>query len=148
MLSQNPTTKAVRRWYRRHANEPEVRDRLRRYCREYRKRNRNNPKYKKRKAQSDLRALLKVRGTSKFKTKRNQIAENWKVNNPKARRIFCESTAKWRRRNPEKVRAHWLLNDAVKAGRIRRPSRCSVCHRIPKRGRDGRSGIHGHHRNY
>lgn len=148
MLSQNPSTVGVRRWYRRHANEPEIKERLRRYCREYRKRNRENPEYKKRKAASDLRGVLKVRGTTKFKSKRNAIAEKWMATNPKARQIFRESTARWRRRNPGKVKAHEVVRKAIRAGVLVRPSRCTACHKIPKRRKDGRSGMHAHHRNH
>ena len=50
------------------------------------------------------------------------------------------ATRAWVKRNPEKKRAHWALKDAVKVGKIVRPSVCSRC------GSEG--PIHAHHPDY
>lgn len=47
---------------------------------------------------------------------------------------------KWIENNPEKRRAHHIVNNAIRDGRMSKPSICSVC------GKGGR--IEGHHKDY
>jgi hypothetical protein len=47
--------------------------------------------------------------------------------------------------NPHKIRAHGILNMAIKKGIVRRTDACEECGTIPAAGTDGRSGLHGHH---
>src|SRR3990170_8594511 len=51
-----------------------------------------------------------------------------------------ESSVKWQKANPEKVRAERKLRYAVKCGLLIRPSTCSMC------GDGGK--IHSHHSDY
>lgn len=44
-------------------------------------------------------------------------------------------------RNPEKLAARNALNNAIRAGQVRRPKNCSVCGILSAR-------IHGHHADY
>lgn len=37
------------------------------------------------------------------------------------------SRAAWSKRNPEKVRAHWSVNTALRSGRLVRPATCQRC---------------------
>jgi hypothetical protein len=39
-----------------------------------------------------------------------------------------ERSQRWIAKNPEKRQAHIVVGNAIKAGRITRPSRCSACH--------------------
>lgn len=48
---------------------------------------------------------------------------------------------KWMANNPDKRAAHVILNNAVRGGRVHKPSHCSVC------GNDHKI-IHGHHDDY
>jgi hypothetical protein len=49
----------------------------------------------------------------------------------------------WRKRNPEKAKAHSIFKDAVHHGKIVKPNQCSKClKRFPLK------HIHGHHKNY
>lgn len=51
-----------------------------------------------------------------------------------------ERSELWKKKSPEKKRAIMKLNNAVRDGKIERPSACSVC---------GNGGvIHGHHHDY
>jgi len=48
---------------------------------------------------------------------------------------------KWfRKHNPVEYAAHILLSNAVKSGKIKKPTKCSNCNK--------RTMIHGHHENY
>ncbi len=51
---------------------------------------------------------------------------------------LAESITRWQERNPEKVRAHRILQAAVRRGEIQRQP-CAVC---------GAKGVHGHHEDY
>lgn len=53
---------------------------------------------------------------------------------------MLQSKTKWQSQNPEKRAAHVLLGNAIKCGRVNKPSTCQVC------GIRGR--IHGHHDDY
>lgn len=48
----------------------------------------------------------------------------------------------------EQHHARYMVNEAVKHGRIRRPMSCALCKTIPGFGTDGRSLIHAHHIDY
>lgn len=52
-----------------------------------------------------------------------------------------ENRNKWAERNPEKIRAHWKIRDAVKRGIIEKPKACTSC------GKAGRVEAH-HWRGY
>lgn len=47
---------------------------------------------------------------------------------------------KYRDDNPEKYRAHNILNNAIRDGKIKKPYKCEVC--------DKRRTLHGHHDDY
>lgn len=53
--------------------------------------------------------------------------------------IFKESNKRWTERNPEKRRAHIMINVAVKSGKIKRPSICESCKETKK--------VEAHHHN-
>jgi hypothetical protein len=46
----------------------------------------------------------------------------------------------WRDKNPEKYKAHLILNNAVRDGKIKKPERCEIC--------DSIGFIHAHHSDY
>jgi hypothetical protein len=52
-----------------------------------------------------------------------------------------ESRADWVARNPEKRRAHWAVDDALRAGRLVKPDACERCGATGAR-------LHGHHEDY
>lgn len=58
----------------------------------------------------------------------------------KNRRKFLAERAEWVRKNPEKARAHLLLNLAVRSGEVQKPTRCTECHDEVR--------INGHHEDY
>lgn len=66
-------------------------------------------------------------------------AEYQKTENGK--RSKAKAIKKYRERNPEKYRAHGILNNSIRDGKIIKPEFCSIC---------GVSGvkIHGHHHDY
>jgi hypothetical protein len=49
-------------------------------------------------------------------------------------------TRAWRKRNPEKAKAHWTVENNLRAGKIVKPTTCSKC------GAEGR--IEAHHEDY
>jgi len=62
-----------------------------------------------------------------------QNVEKWKSNNPDK---VTEIRNKYRHNNPEKIKAHSILNNAIRAGLIQRLP-CSICGSTKR--------IHGHH---
>lgn len=69
-------------------------------------------------------------------TSRGKVLERDKRNALKSRARF-----------PEKALARSALKRAIDNGMITIPSECQSCGTIPKKGADGRRGIHGHHHN-
>jgi hypothetical protein len=147
-LSNNPSTVRVRKWYARHANETEVRESLRQYCRNWRAKYKDDLKHKQRKVELDLKYRLSVRDSKEYRSKRNEIQARYKEANPGVLGIFSESAKKWRLKNPEKARAHWMINSAVLKGTLIRPANCSWCGAKDKPRCDGVTQIHAHHSDY
>ena len=56
-------------------------------------------------------------------------------------RRIANTTKQFRKQNPEKYRAHNILNNAVRDGKIIKPSRCHMCKQESKY-------IHAHHDDY
>lgn len=52
-----------------------------------------------------------------------------------------KSTKKYRKNNPEKYKAHLIINSLIKSGKIIKPTECSMCGKKSKL-------IHGHHEDY
>ncbi len=59
---------------------------------------------------------------------------------PAGKRSMLKAKEKWRERNPKKQWCSRAVQNAVRSGKIDKPSTCSVC------GKNGR--IHGHHDDY
>lgn len=57
---------------------------------------------------------------------------------PRRLAFNAENARRWRKENPEKYRAHTVLNNAVRDGKVRK-SPCEVC---------GSEKAHGHHHDY
>lgn len=66
--------------------------------------------------------------------------KNSKDGRAKLRRWTTEARRRWRKRNPEKVRARMVFYRAVFAGKILRPKRCTQC--------GVKCRPHGHHTDY
>jgi len=49
-----------------------------------------------------------------------RVLAEWRRNNP-------EKAARYRRENPEKYRAQTAVGNAVRSGRLKRPSECESC---------------------
>jgi len=78
------------------------------------------------------RAVLEADKIAEYEIKRNKT-EKRKLCNKK-------HIIEWRLKYPERYKAHTALNNAVRDGKIIRPSICEVC------GKE--SSLHGHHHNY
>jgi hypothetical protein len=99
------------------------------------------------KPQHDLTYRLKHREDDHYRAKRRSYnVKNWQdpIMGPRLR----QSVENWRKRNPEKIKAHDILNGEVRAGRVIRPRFCEKCGDTPEPARDGRSSIHAHHSDY
>lgn len=59
-----------------------------------------------------------------------------------------KAAARYRERYPERYQARRLVRGELEAGRLIRPDRCESCHEIPRRRRDGITGIQAHHDDY
>lgn len=57
-------------------------------------------------------------------------------------------SALYRKRHPEKARAKEIVNEAVAAGKITRPTSCGKCGLSPAPKRNGSSRIQAHHADY
>ena len=53
-------------------------------------------------------------------------------------RVMSQPNKEWRKRNPEKVRAHWIVSNAIRYGKLTRKS-CEIC---------GNEKSHAHHNDY
>ena len=57
--------------------------------------------------------------------KRNKA---WRDANPEARSAIQErATTTYREKNPKKYRAHYMVNNAIRGGRLHRPNVCEHC---------------------
>ena len=91
-----------------------------------------------------------------------EATKRWRINNPenykasiRKSKLKYKANGTWisgdkaaqirrnKERYPEKWRATYLLNQAVKKGNIVRPKKCHSCNEIPNKG-----CIHGHHKDY
>lgn len=45
----------------------------------------------------------------------------------KIERNHTQNNKKWREKNPQKVKAHSIVNEAIKTGKLVKPSECSCC---------------------
>ena len=57
------------------------------------------------------------------------------------KKVSCKAKQKWNKRNPIKRMASTIVGNAVRDGRLVKPSSCSSCGSTPKR-------LHGHHDDY
>lgn len=62
----------------------------------------------------------------------------WRKSNPKR---HAELTREWSIRNPEKRRAHSAVNNAIRGGKLIKPTACESCG-------ENNVAIHGHHHDY
>ena len=82
-----------------------------------------------------------------YDRRRSQLPHRQKQNNENSRRMRREiperilaNNQRWRKKNPEKYRAHCAVNNALRDGRIKRKVRCEDC---------GKKGpLHKHHEDY
>lgn len=61
-------------------------------------------------------------------------------NDPSVKQRISKAASDWNARHPDRYKAHYLLNNAVRDGRLMRPDQCQEC------GVTGR--LHGHHHDY
>jgi hypothetical protein len=45
----------------------------------------------------------------------------------KGKDVLKKASEKWKKKNKEKMRAHWAIKNALKNGQIFRPSHCELC---------------------
>ena len=86
---------------------------------------------------------LKERATNhrKRNVDRARVYDLQRSKEPKRLNKIARFTKKWRLENPEKYRAHTTLNNAVRDGRVTKPTECECCG-------SGERKIHGHHADY
>lgn len=98
----------------------------------------NNPDHKKRWAKENA---SKVRKAGREWARRNpEASKRWQVENPEK---AAKAKANWRKGNPKKYRAHIAINNAVKLGKVQKPSTCQSCKKdIPSR------RLQAHHDDY
>lgn len=112
------------------------REKLRNYSRQYELLNKEELKIK-RKSSEETRALRRDRDD----VNREKIREKQKNYRQKIKKLFPNRKTrveKWNQKNKEKVKAHQILNHAIRDGIITRMP-CIVC---------GNLKSHGHHDNY
>ena len=73
-----------------------------------------------------------------YQSHRIEIAEQHR--SPAGKVSHCRRSKKYRRNNPEKIKAQHAVNDAVRAGKLQRPSFCESCFQ--------EKSVHGHHEDY
>lgn len=90
------------------------------------------------------------------RAERNEQSRKWREehrerNNEYQQKYYAKHRAerneqkrKWREEHPEKVRAHRILNKAIKSGEIIRPKTCSKCKGVGTED----NPIQGHHPDY
>ena len=73
--------------------------------------------------------------------KRREWYRKWYAKNGRNRAIdYFEAILEWKENNPEKVKAHILLNKAIKEGTIIKPTHCQQCNQERK--------LSAHHTDY
>ncbi len=83
----------------------------------------------------------KYRSSKKFKDYQKEYYPKWYSRNGRNRAVdYTEAIKEWMKNNPEKVKAHGILNYAVKKGEIEKSKNCSEC-KIEKR-------LSAHHEDY
>lgn len=76
-----------------------------------------------------------------FRKQKRRIYQNWYKRNGRIRPIdYQEAILEWIRNNPEKVKAHRLVQNAVKQGIIYKSETCEACKR--------KTRLSGHHNDY
>ena len=77
----------------------------------------------------------------KNRAKISEYYREWYQKNGRNRAIdYAEAIAEWRKNNPEKVKAHNLLNWAVVSGKVIKPKKCDKCKEERR--------LSGHHLDY
>ncbi len=76
--------------------------------------------------------------TSKRKINKKRYSENFFTKNPK---IKTEIGKRYRDKFPEKYKAHTLVNNLVRDGKLIKPNECEICNY-------GSDRIEAHHENY
>ena len=98
---------------------------------------RNRPNKKERVEKVKQKRLwLKANDSEKY----NQQEENKKLWARNNKDKVSKQKQKWIENNPEKRRAHHIVNNAIRDGRLFKPNKCSLCENAEK--------IHGHHDDY
>ena len=73
--------------------------------------------------------------------KQKEYKAKMRIENPeKYDKIFHSSRKRYRKKHREKVQAENKINDALRTGKLTRPTECSVCHK--------KCTPHGHHFDY
>ena len=75
--------------------------------------------------------------SKRYVEKNPEMRQKWKSDNKDK---VTQQAQQYRRDNPEKVKAHSILNRAVKSGKVIRPDYCEDCF--------GEGKIEGHHEDY
>lgn len=96
----------------------------------------NNPKQAK---------LIRKKATNKWLKKNPQkITEynrkNYKKNGRARSSVYQEAILSWKSKNPDAIKAHWLVNKAIKGGEICVPKFCEKC--------KGQYILNAHHDDY
>lgn len=73
-------------------------------------------------------------------TKNGKMSERRRNAKPVRKAKVAATSKAWQMRNPEKRRAHIILNNAVRDGLVFRPDRCERCGNAGK--------VHAHHDDY
>ena len=91
---------------------------------------------------AELRYYYKHKSDSKFLEKRRKYYRNWYKKNGRRRSVnYLEISKNWRVHHPLEVKAHRLLENALKEGDIIKADQCSECKRKNIR-------LSGHHEDY
>lgn len=93
-----------------------------------------------------MRWYLTVRDTPKWKVHHAEVLARWRKRTHYNERSLGYAK-QYAVKHPEAIIAHNAVTHARERGEIIRPKRCEECHKIPRRGRDGRTQIQAHHHN-
>jgi len=141
-------SEATRRWYARHKDDPEIRERLNANHRRWILAHKDEPEFRKRKKYSQDKSRLKGRDDPRRREKWLANTRKWLDSKPEAKECIRNSVANWQIANSEKVKAHHAVQYALRVGKLIRPDKCSRCGVIPSSRIDGVTGIHAHHNDY